>query len=138
MQDMQSRLPQALLALRVTVFLVMLVWTLDKFVNPGHASAVYENFYFLPGVGATALMLIALAELVVIVLFLAGIAQFWTYGTVLVLHAVSTLSSWQMYLGFDHLLFFAAWPMLGACFALFWLREHDTLFTLGVKAKEFE
>jgi len=54
-----------------------------------------------------------------------------TYGAVLLLHAVSTLSSWQQYLGFDSLLFFAAWPMLAACYALFALRDLDTKFTLG-------
>ena len=136
MSDLSTRLPQALLALRVTVFLVMLVWTVDKFINPGHAGAVYENFYFLPGVGPGLLTVIGLAEFVIIVLFLAGIARFWTYGVVLLMHAVSTLSSWQQYLNpYDgaNILFFAAWPMLGACFALFWLRDHDTLLTLGVR-----
>lgn len=136
MTDLSTRLPQALLALRVTVFLVMLMWTLDKLINPGHAAAVFENFYFLPGTGAGLLAAVALAELVIIVLFLAGIARFWTYGAVLLFHAVSTLSSWHMYLGFEHLLFFAAWPMLAACFTLFWLRDHDTLLTLGVRGKE--
>lgn len=133
MNDLNTRLPQALLALRVTVFLVMLVWTLDKILNPGHAGAVFENFYFLSGMGPGILMAIAVAELVIILGFLAGFAKTWTYGAVLVFHAISTLSSWQMYLGFDNLLFFAAWPMLGACFALFWLRDEDTLLAVGNK-----
>jgi hypothetical protein len=30
-----------------------------------------------------------------------------------------------------NLLFFAAWPMLAACIALFLLREHDTLLSIG-------
>ena len=33
-------------------------------------------------------------------------------------------------LPFDHLLFFAAWPMWAACIALFVLREHDQ-YTVG-------
>ena len=49
----------------------------------------------------------------------------------LVLHAISTLSSYKMYLAaFDNLLFFAAWPMLAACIALFYLRDLDTRFTI--------
>ena len=32
---------------------------------------------------------------------------------------------------FDHLLFFAAWPMLAACFALYLLRDDDTLCVFG-------
>ncbi len=51
MSDVDQRLPTALFTLRVTVFLVMLMWTLDKILNPGHAGAVFENFYFIPGVG---------------------------------------------------------------------------------------
>lgn len=131
MNDVEQRLPIALFILRITVFLVLLMWTLDKFINPGHAAGVFENFYYLSGLGPATLAVIAIAELVIILLFLAGIAKFWTYGAVLVFHAISTLSSWQMYLGFDSLLFFAAWPMLGACFALFWLRDQDTLLTIG-------
>ncbi len=30
-----------------------------------------------------------------------------------------------------NLLFFAAWPMLAACIALFLLCEHDTLLSIG-------
>src|SRR6266480_2149730 len=55
-------------------------------------------------------------------------------GVVLLLHAVSTFSSFHQYLHpFEgpNLLFFAAWPMLGACFTLYYLRDLDTLFRLG-------
>lgn len=42
---------------------------------------------------------------------------------VLLLHGISTLSSYRQYLDpFNNLLFFAAWPMLAACFALYLLR----------------
>jgi hypothetical protein len=119
-----------LFLLRLGVFVVMLMWTLDKFVNPGHSAAVFENFYMIDGLGSTVFLIIGLAELALIVCFLLGIKKTITYGAVLLLHAVSTLSSWQQYLGFDSLLFFAAWPMLAACYALFALRDLDTKFTL--------
>jgi hypothetical protein len=46
---------------------------------------------------------------------------------VLLLHAVSTFSSYRQYLDpFNNLLFFAAWPMLAACFTLYTLRDLDT------------
>jgi hypothetical protein len=51
---------------------------------------------------------------------------------VFVLHGISTLSSYRQYLDpFDNLLFFAAWPMLAACFALYSLRDLDTRWTLA-------
>jgi hypothetical protein len=47
MDTIQSRVATALLALRLGVFIVMLMWTLDKFINPEHAALVFERFYRL-------------------------------------------------------------------------------------------
>lgn len=130
----QNRLALALFFLRITVFAVMLVWTIDKFVNPEHAAGVYAHFYFIEGLGATAMMLVGIGELVILGAFLLGLFRTFSYGAVLLFHAVSTLSSFQIYMtpfAENHLLFFAAWPMLAACLALFMLREADTMMTLG-------
>jgi hypothetical protein len=35
------------------VALVMLVWIIDKFLNPQHAAAIFEKFYLLSGLGST-------------------------------------------------------------------------------------
>jgi len=129
--DLQPRLRNCLFTLRLGVFVVMLMWTLDKFVNPQHAAAIFANFYLIEGLGPAVFTVIAALELVLILGFVAGLYKQWTYGLVLILHGVSTLSSWQQYLGFGNLLFFAAWPMLAACWTLFVLRDEDTLFTLG-------
>lgn len=126
-----DRVAVALLCLRWSVFLVMLVWTLDKFINPTHSASVYEKFYLVPGVGHSVLAIVGVAELVLLLGFVAGYRKRFTYGVVLGLHAISTLSSYRQYLApFEHLLFFAAWPMLAACFALYSLRDLDTLWTL--------
>jgi putative oxidoreductase len=127
----ESRLATPLLTLRLGVFIVMLMWTLDKFVNPAHAGAVFENFYMIGGLGDAVFLAIGIVELAIIVAFVLGIKKTITYGIVLALHTVSTLSSWQQYLGFDSLLFFAAWPMLAACYTLFMLRDLDTKLTLA-------
>lgn len=126
-----GKLQLPLLALRLGVFLVMLMWTLDKFLNPGHSSAVFANFYGIEGAGSALLSSVAAAEIVLLLLFVTGMFKKWTYGAVLILHAVSTLSSYKQYLApFENLLFFAAWPMLAACFALFMLREYDNKLTI--------
>jgi hypothetical protein len=66
--------------------------------------------------------------LLLVAAFVAGAFQRVSYGLIFLLHGVSTLSSWQQYLdAFNNLLFFAAWPMLAACFALYYLRDMDTL-----------
>lgn len=126
-----TRLQWSLLSLRVGVFIVMLMWTLDKFIQPEHSGKVFENFYGLAGLGSTIFMIIGLLELLLILAFLAGMYKRLTYGVVLIIHGVSTFSSFQQYLDpFNNLLFFAAWPMLAACISLYLLRADDTLFTL--------
>src|SRR6266540_4435008 len=123
------RLP--LFLLRIGVFIVMLMWTLDKFIHPGHAAGVFKKFYSIDGISPTMFSVIGAAELVLLVGFVTGTAKRFTYGLVLLLHAVSTLSSYRQYLApFNNLLFFAAWPMLAACFALYLLRDLDTKWTV--------
>lgn len=128
----RERISTALLALRIGVFIVMFMWTLDKLVNVQHASRVFENFYGLDGLGSGVMAAIGVAELILILAFVAGYQKRISYGGVLILHGISTLSSYRQYLDpFNNLLFFAAWPMLAACFALFWLRDLDTQWTVG-------
>jgi uncharacterized membrane protein YkgB len=129
-----NRLAVPLLLIRIGVFLVMFIWTLDKFVRPEHAGVVYQNFYHIPGLGGTVLAAIAVAELVIIIGFLAGYKKKWTYGAVLILHGISTVSSYKQYLApFEgpNILFFAAWPMLAACYALYVLRDDDSMWVIG-------
>ena len=129
---MKKRLGTPLLILRITIFIVMAMWSLDKLINPGHAAAVFENFYFIGGMGGVLLLIIGLVQLAIEFAFLLGLWKFWTYGFVMVTHAVSVVSSWQQYLDpFNNMLFLAAIPMLGACIALFLLREEDQHLSLG-------
>ncbi len=127
------QLAQSLLALRLGVFVVMFMWALDKVVNPQHATGVYEHFYGLHAIGGMSMRILGLAEIAFLIAFFTGLGKRWTYGGVLLLHAVSTLSSFHQYLtpwDSSHLLFFAAWPMLAACYALYTLRDEDVLFTI--------
>lgn len=131
MNVQKEALERSLFALRITVFLVMFIWTIDKFINPQHAITVYESFYFLGGLSQNIMYIIGGLEILILIGFLFGICKQFTYGAVLLFHAVSTLSAFKQYLApFEsvNLLFFAAWPMLAACFTLYLLRKHDTLF----------
>lgn len=110
----------------------MLMWTLVKFVNPTHAEQEYSHFYFIGGLGQTAFLLIGIVELLILIGFVVGYQKQLTYGAVFLFHAVSTLSTYQLYLDpFNNLLFLAAWPMLAACFALYTLRDLDTRWVFG-------
>ena len=46
-----GRVPLVLLLLRLGVFIVMFIWTLDKFLKPEHASQVFAAFYGLSALG---------------------------------------------------------------------------------------
>lgn len=124
-------LPLSLLLLRLGVGVVMAMWTIDKIINPDHAQAVFTNFYGLGGLENGAFLIIGLLQALVVLAFIAGAFRTISYGLILLMHTVSTLSSWKQYLdGFENLLFFAAWPMLAACVALFLLRRHDRLLSV--------
>lgn len=128
------KLEISLFALRLGIAAVMLPWALDKLLRPEHAASVFAGFYGLPGLGQTAFVVIGIAQLLLVLAFLAGVARTWTYGALLLLHAVSTFSSWRQYLApyeGGNLLFFAAWPMLAACLALFLLRDRDRMAVVG-------
>lgn len=128
---MTNKLANALLFMRITVAAVLVVWTVDKFINVQHATAVYEKFYFIAGIGNSVMYAIAAAEMVLIALFLIGRFKSITYLIVLIIHAVSTITPYANYLApYDgaNILFFTAWPMLAACYALYSLRDYDTKF----------
>lgn len=129
--DLQNRLQWSLLSLRVGVFIVMIMWTLDKFVNPAHSAGIFEKFYGISGSTDIVAYVLGALQLVLVLAFLAGIKKRLTYGIIFVMHGLSTLSSYNQYIdGFNHLLFFTAWPMWAACFALYLLRDQDVKFTI--------
>ena len=129
---MKNNLSLSLLMLRLSVFLVMFMWTLDKFINPGHAAKVFEHFYFLPNSGETLLAIVGSIQMIIIIAFVIGFKKKISYGLVFIMHFISTVSSFNQYLNpWENLLFFAAWPMLAACFALYSLRDKDKLLSLA-------
>ena len=128
----ENKLQWSLFLLRISVFVVMAMWSLDKILVPDHAAAVFENFYFISGMDAGILLVLGLVQLAIEVAFVLGLWKVWTYGFILATHTISTLSSWQQYLDpFNNMLFLAAIPMLAACIALFLLRDHDRMWTLN-------
>lgn len=133
--NLEQRLPRALLALRIGIFILFIFWVVDKFVRPGHTSAVGVHFFGLGAMGKSTVYVIGIVELVILLAFVLGLFKTYTYGLVLLFHLASTLVSFPIYLAPYHeanILFFAAWPTLAACFALFYLRDQDTLWVIGV------
>jgi hypothetical protein len=130
--EVRRRLEISLVLLRLSVGLVMMVWAFDKVLNPDHGAAVLEGFYGLSGVGESVIPVIGIVQGVIVLAFLLGIVRTWSYGAVLLMHAVTTLVSWSAYLQpLENILFFSAWPMLAGLIALFLLRDEDRIGSLS-------
>lgn len=126
------RLQLSLLALRLGVAIVFLMWTIDRLTNYSHNSGMMKHYYNvdIPPIVLTAM---GVVELIVVLSFLGGFKKLWSYGAILALHTVTTLvSSHRLLPPYEvhQLLYFGSLPMLGACIALFLLRKDDTLLTL--------
>ena len=124
----RKQLATGLLLIRIGIAVVFFMWTIDKFINPAHTAAVFAKFYMVPGLSATLAYAIGVVQMLIIIAFLVGYLRTWSYGLILILHAVSTVTSWSAYIDpwtYPHLLFFAAIPMLSACLALWTLRRFD-------------
>lgn len=133
MKPSNSKLAFSLFLLRISTFLVLGMWTLDKFLNPQHGASIFERYYQIPGLSITTVYVIGTIQAVVILAFLVGFKKRLSYGLVLLMHAVSTVSAWNKYLDpwvVPNLLFFAAFPMLAAIAALYLLRDEDTYLTV--------
>ena len=128
-----QRVSLVLLITRIGVFIAMMIWVLDKFIKPEHTAAVFESFYGIGGISVGISYVLGAIQLAIMIAFLLGFQKTISYGLVLFMHAASTLVSFPRYLApfeSSNILFFAAWPMLAACFALFYLRDLDTRGTL--------
>ncbi len=131
--DAAARVRLPLLLLRLSIFVVMLAWTLMKFVDPARSAGIFKKFYHLPDIGSAITYTLGGLEVLLLLGFVAGFQKRFTYGAVLLFHGISTVSAYQQYIApfqSNNLLFYAAWPMLAACFALYVLRDLDTLCTL--------
>ncbi|MEL6902186.1 MAG: hypothetical protein AAFP07_14630 [Cyanobacteria bacterium J06606_4] len=128
-----QRISLVLLLTRISIFIAMMIWVLDKFLQPDHAAAVFQSFYGVGGIGPGISYFLGTVQLVIVIAFLLGYQKTISYGLVLLMHAASTIVSFPKYLApFEsaNILFFASWPMLAACFAVFYLRDLDTRGTL--------
>lgn len=124
----------SLLGLRLGVFLVLFVWVLDKFVNPGHTAGVFKAFYGVSNLTDTLAYVLGALQGVILLSFLIGFQKRWATLLILLMHFLSTVTPMARYFNpFEgaNLLFFAAWPMLAAVVTLYLLREFDTKFSLN-------
>lgn len=128
-------LKPALFITRLFIFLFLLPWQILRFTNHESAAGIAKGFYkfsMSPTVG----LIIGVFMMALLIAFLVGFKKTWTYGLVLALHAIGTITTLGKllppYEGYDRL-FVAAVPVVGAMLLLWVLRKEDTLLSLGGK-----
>ena len=128
----EKRTRVALLLIRVSVAAVFLAWTSNKIFFAERSVRMMSNYYFLPFT-PNILLVMGILEIGLVLVFLSGKFRNWTYAAILLGHTASTVVSSPRFFPpyeFHALLYLGAFPMLGACIALYLLRHKDTLFTL--------
>ncbi|MEO0458426.1 MAG: hypothetical protein AAF152_17845 [Cyanobacteria bacterium P01_A01_bin.114] len=136
-----GRIPLMLLLLRLSVFIALIVWVFDKFLYPDHSRQIFQVFYGVGGVGDAPIYILGAVQFLIVIGFVIGFKKTITYGAVLFMHLLSHLVSIPRFLDpytAPNLLFFASWPMLAACFAVFYLRDLDTLWTVDRSSNRHE
>lgn len=131
-----ARVRLSLVVLRLSLGLFLALWGVDKLVAPEATAGIFARFY---GVEITAgsAQIIGILELGLSLALMAGLWRTATYGLALLLHALSTASTWRELLdpfGRDNHLFIAGIPVLAAFTVLFLLRRLDTWFALGPRS----
>jgi hypothetical protein len=137
MLEQKIKLP--LFFLRLSVALVMWVWVVDKFVNVQHTVNVWKAFYFVDNLPLNGSYIIGVLQAIVVLAFTFGFKKKISYGIVFIMHLGSTLTPFARYLDpytLPNILFFPAWTMLAAIFALYWLRDYDTIGTFDSNASK--
>lgn len=93
-----QRVSLVLLLTRLSIFVALMVWVVDKFVRPEHTAAVFQAFYGIGGMGSAIAYLLGAIQLVIMVGFVLGYQKNITYGLVLLMHTTSTLVSFPKYI----------------------------------------
>ncbi len=137
--NVSSKLALSLLLIRIGVGIVFFMWTIDKLMNPEHTARVFAAFYMIPSLSVAASLAIGTIQMIVVLAFVTGTMKKYSYMAIFIMHLVSTVSTYERYLDpwtGTNLLFFAALPMLAGCWALWFLRDQDALWSIdAMRAK---
>ena len=128
----ERKLQISLALIRFATGIFFLVWSVEKLIHPETTQKIFAKFYMME-ISPIVSYGIGVIQTLLVIGFMAGLFKLWTYGAILGMHAVSTLSTYQQllnpYEAVNHL-FWAAVPTLAALIGLFLLRDSDRLLTL--------
>lgn len=127
----QMRIEGALFLLRLSLGGFLLLWGIDKLVEPFSTVITFRGFYGLP-INSTVAMIAGVLEIALALAIIAGLFKTLSYGLGLLLHLSSVIVTHKLWLApfGDNHLFIAALPILAAFIVLFVLRDLDNRWSL--------
>ena len=136
--DLRIRLQRCLFFCRVAVFIVFMVWTLNKLLRPEHGVGIMRNFYLIPGLSEALILAFAVFELVMCFLFVMGYYKRFTRGFFLFLafmsfatpRAVNGMKNGILD-GWHTIMFFSAFCLFACALIGYIFRDEDTWFSLA-------
>ncbi len=124
----------ALLVLRTSLGLLLLVWGVDKLVNVNHGLKVSEYFFFGAFSHRVLLQSFGTLEMIAGLLIILGVARRLTYPLLLTITGVtllgvwkSVLDPWGWWLKGANVLFYPSLIIFAASLVLWAFREEDRL-----------
>ena len=126
--------PFALLLLRASIGLLIVLWGIDKIVNPAHGLAVSDAFYGGLLTMPSLMRIFGVAQALVGFLFIVGLLRRVVDPVVLLLNTASLLGVWRSivdpwgwYLEKTNVLFFPSLIIFAASLLVLVSREEETL-----------
>lgn len=130
--NIESRLPTALLVLRITLGIFLLQWGLEKFIVPKATIGIFSHFYGLE-ISSAITPVLGVGQCLVALGVLLGFQRRISYALAIAIHSVSVLATWQslvdpfglFFQGTSHL-FMTGVPVLAGFWLIYYLRDFDT------------
>lgn len=127
-----------LFAIRLTIFILMIMWAVLKIAAPesyagGDEPGIFEKFYGV-SIGANIVYALGAAQVLLLLAYMLGLFKFVTTGAVMLMNLASLIVSLPLILDpgtKPNILFLTAVPVFGASLAHFLMRKQDTFLSLG-------
>ena len=131
---MSDRRAYAFLILRLSLGLLMLVWGIDKLVNPEHGVQVAETFYFGVLSSSAVMPVLGVLQIVLGLAVMAGVGRRYAYPILAAVTGVTLLGVWRSivdpwgwFLEGANALFFPSLIIFAAVLVLIAVRDEDRL-----------
>ena len=139
-EDFRKRLSFSLLLCRLGTVFIFGIWAYGTIIRPEIASGQLGKIYYIKGLPAGVMMSLGVLQLAIALAVLLGLFKTFTRGILLALSVLGVIMP-TFLVGYvvstiglkphPDILYWAGFCVLACAFMTYWLRDEDTLFTLG-------